>query len=477
MPKLIPWIFFIALFLIFLLPPTDPDLGWQLRCGELFWRERSFCEQNQFTVLLPNYSWPNHGWGYQALIYPIYKFFGLWGLTIFNALLMTAAFYFLYAATRNHTFEKMLGILATIYFGWGVFSFGLRSQLVGFFFFNLTLWLLTKIGEKPKLVFLLPLTMLVWANTHGSAILGLILLGCSILPTIVGNLDKPHILKNLMPLSLTSAGATLINPFGFRIYEEMWRHFAGPIDLSKLIAEWVPPVPLVQKIILLTGGVVFLYILLKFFTASPPLILYSLFLIPIFAFLALQARRHVPFFFAVTSFTLLNALPSKKASPTKNQLAALSAGGVLLYGLLVQLPQTIETNSSWQNFCRNQTLEYPCAAVEFLKTQGPPSGEASNTFNRYEWGGFLIWQLPEHKIFVDGRMPAWPTESGKSPYTIYLETLQTQPDWQETLDQYNINYILISPGTFMDLLLEPDPQKFGWQEIYRDKIAVVYKRG
>jgi len=475
MSKLIRFIFLISLFLIFLLPPTDPDLGWQLRCGELFWQEGSFCEQNQFTVLLPDYSWPNHGWGYQALIYPIYKFFGLWGLTIFNAFLMTAAFGFLFVAIRNHTLEKMLGILATIYFGWGVFSFGIRSQLVGFFFFNLTLYLLNKLNTRPYTHLILPLTMLLWANTHGSVILGLILIECSIWTAVAVNLDKPHILKTLIPLSLTSVGVTLINPFGFRIYEEMWRHFAGPIDLSKLIAEWVPPQPQVQQIILISGAVVLIYLMYRAFVEtehapSLPFILYSSFLILPFAFLALKARRNVPFFFAVTSFALLNSLPSKKASPTKNQLAAFLAGGVLLYGLLVQLPQTIETNSSWQNFCQNKSLTLPGDAAEFLKTQ--PAG---NIFNRYEWGGFLIWQLPEDKIFVDGRMPAWGGPESKSPYTIYLETLQTQPGWEETLDQYNITYIFISPGTFMDLLLAPDSQKFGWQEIYRDKISVIYK--
>ncbi len=515
MSKILHLTFLTSLFLIFLLPPTDPDLGWHLRCGQELWQGQGFCSQNHFTVLLENYSWPNHAWGYQAVIYPIFKFFGLYGLTVFNALLMTAAFWFLFAAIKNYTLEKMLGILATIYFGWGVFSFGLRSQLVGFFFFNLTLYLLTKlptksrpdkvqqrplfefvsrphntpitnktpihhhnkVTQRPLFQFVIPLVMLLWANTHGSVILGLILVGCSILTTVVVNLGRPYILKTLTPLALGSAAVTLINPFGFRIYEEAWRHFAGPIDLSKLIAEWVPPQPHIQQIILISGALVLAYLLFKYLTAPSSFILNSLFLILPFAFWALRARRNVPFFFAITSFSLLNALPVKEESPVKKQLAGLLATGILLYGLLIQLPQTIETNNSWQNYCQNKSLELPCDAVEFLKSQ--PVG---NIFNRYEWGGFLIWQLPDYKIFVDGRMPAWSPEalakgdSPVSPYTIYLETLQTRPGWQETLDQYSITYILISPNTFMDLKLQPNPSEFGWQEVYRDKIAVVYKK-
>jgi hypothetical protein len=132
----------------------------------------------------------------------------------------------------------------------------------------------------------------------------------------------------------------------------------------------------------------------------------------------------------------------------------------------------VEANSSWGNFCRVSSQGAPCGAVAFLKSQK----ERGNIFNRYEWGGFLIWQLPEYKVFVDGRMPAWPTPSGKSPYTIYLETLQTREGWQETLKDYHIDYILISPGTFMDLKLRPDPESLGWSEVYRDPVSVVYQR-
>ncbi len=126
-------------------------------------------------------------------------------------------------------------------------------------------------------------------------------------------------------------------------------------------------------------------------------------------------------------------------------------------------------NSSWERFCQ---IRYACKAAEFLKKQ-PEKGVI---FNTYEQGGFLIWQLPEYKVFIDGRMPAWPHPSGKSPYTIYLETLQTQPGWQETLKEYNINWLFIGPGTFMDLKIRENPESFGWQEVYRDKKAVIYKK-
>jgi len=102
--------------------------------------------------------------------------------------------------------------------------------------------------------------------------------------------------------------------------------------------------------------------------------------------------------------------------------------------------------------------------------------EGGIIYNRYEWGGYLIWQLPDYKVFVDGRMPAWPTPSGKSPYTIYLETLQNQPGWQDTLKEYNVSWLLISPGTFMDLLIGDGPEEYGYTEVKRGNQYVLYKR-
>jgi len=93
----------------------------------------------------------------------------------------------------------------------------------------------------------------------------------------------------------------------------------------------------------------------------------------------------------------------------------------------------------------------------------------------YEWGGFLIWQKPNIKVFVDGRMPAWKDENGKSPYQVFLEIIQTQPGWNEKLNKWKTNYLLIGNGSFLDLLLQKESKKYGWEEKYRDSIAVIYK--
>lgn len=465
MKKLNSWLLFLVIFLFFLLPPTDPDLGWHLRCGQEFWQKKSFCQENQFSVILEGYQWLNHAWLYQALIFPLYQLAGLWGLTLFNGLLMTLTFLFFYLAIKNYAWEKVISLSLITFFSWGVFSFGLRSQLMALFFFSLLFYCL-----KRKAFLFLPLITLGWANTHGSVIIGLVLIFFWEIKEIISQL------KNwpwLSAIFLLSSATTLINPSGLRIYQEAWHHFTTA-HLNRLIAEWVPPTGIVWWLIFFVGLGLFLYLLTS---KRKEKILACL--VPLSALSALKARRQVPFFFFLSFFLFLTSSTTKKRlslwlrkKTLRNDLIQLSLIVLLLVGFFIRLPQTIRINHSWQNYCQASSLNFPCQAIEFLKTQP----EKGNLFNRYEWGGFLIWQLPEYKILVDGRMPAWPTLSGKSPYTIYLETLQTQSGWQETLEEYKIKWLLISPNTFMDLKLRPNPKEFGWEEAYRDEISVVYKR-
>ncbi len=446
--------FFLGLFFLSFLPALDPDLGWQLRCGQLILQGQGFCGQNQFSALMSGYQWVNHYWLYQTMLFFIWEHFGFLGLSIFNALIVTLIFFVFDRTIKNYLWEKKIAILLLFYFSWGVFSLGIRGQLLGILYFTLVFFCLTKKKE-----IYLPLVFLFWANTHGSAVFGLATLLLFLFQ------DFKNISAKMLIFSACFF-ATFLNPFGWGIFPEAWRHLGG-VHLDQLIAEWVPP-SVNQRVLLFLSGLGLL-----FFSPRPlwPVI-FSLF------FLALRARRNVPFFWLLFFILFFQSRVVQKwltgwqkKESLRKDLLLLTSFLLFFYGLVIQPRQTFQANASWGNYCQTSTVGYPCQAVEFLKKQ--PASSAGNLFNRYEWGGFLIWQLPQFKVFVDGRMPAWSTPS---PYTIYLETLQTQPGWQETLDQHQIKWILISPGTFMDLKLQPDPEIFGWQEAYRDKISVIYRR-
>ncbi|HUS52241.1 MAG TPA: hypothetical protein VMX77_02120, partial [Candidatus Bathyarchaeia archaeon] len=413
--RLVFFLVLIGLFFLFFLPPADPDLGWQLRCGQQFWEEQKLCNQNNFSVLMENHSWPDARLFYQSLIFPFYKNLNLFGLSLANSLLLLVTLFIWLSLTGKR--KAKIAILPLILFlSWSVFGFGIRNQLFSFFLFFILIKVIELTEVKPQWGFFLPLIMFFWANSHGGFVLGIFLLLAFLLEKTVWLILGQKEVKNyffILILILFSLAATLLNPFGNKIYFEAWRHFSGT-PLSHLIAEWVPPPAWLQAIIILLAGVS-VWALLQTKKRSEGL--FKLLVLAGLAFMALRARRDIIFFFFFAGYLLsLIKIKTRWLAP----LTFLASITIFIFGFFFQLPRTAMINTSWERFCE---IRYVCQATEFLKKQP----EKGNIFNSYEQGGFLIWQLPEYKVFVDGRMPAWPHPSGKSPYTIYLETLQTQP--------------------------------------------------
>jgi hypothetical protein len=388
---------FLGLFLIFFLPPLDPDLGWQLRCGQQLWQTGHLCSENHFSVLAADYRWTLSYLLYQVLIYPVYQVLGFTGLSLINALLLATTF-FLFTNLKGDKNLKITLLPIVILLSWSVFGLGLRAQLFSLFYLILLLYL----KDKRKLL-LTPLVMWLWANTHGSFVLGFLFL------PFIGS----------FPVAIMSILVTFLNPFGARLYQEAYRHlFVAGLD--KLIAEWVPP-PLTFQILIIILSLVVILVIRQNGGASR---IFSWLLLGASAFLALKARRNLDYFFPLVFYFLTQKKFKAKFLPA---LSLLVISGLFCFGLFIQLPRTL---------LAKPLDNYPQKATAFLNQQ--PVG---NVFNTYEWGGYLIWYLPQFKIFVDGRMPAWPTPEGKSPYTLYLETLQTQPGWEESLTKYHIKYL------------------------------------
>lgn len=189
--------------------------------------------------------------------------------------------------------------------------------------------------------------------------------------------------------------------------------------------------------------------------------------------MAFTARRNVPMWALFVIFSMFDSFYDNLLKLEKRIVTAyfyiFAISAVFLTSIFVQLPKTHALNSSWEIYCKNGLREMPCNAVEYIKNK---KIEKLNIFSHYEWGGFLEWRSPENKYFVDGRMPAWPTADGKSPYTTHLEILQTAKDFNEKLLNTNTDMLLIKDGTYLDLELQSNKQY--WGEVYRDNLAVIY---
>lgn len=106
----------------------------------------------------------------------------------------------------------------------------------------------------------------------------------------------------------------------------------------------------------------------------------------------------------------------------------------------------------------------PVEAVKFMRESHP----AGRLFNTYNWGGYLLWELPQYPVFVDGRTDLY----NDVVIDAWLKIIRGEDGWQEQMDRWQINTVLVEPNA----ALLPDLKNAGWIKIFEDQVAVIYTR-
>ena len=93
-----------------------------------------------------------------------------------------------------------------------------------------------------------------------------------------------------------------------------------------------------------------------------------------------------------------------------------------------------------------------------------------NVLNEYGYGGYLIHQLyPESKVFIDGRLDLY----GDKFYSIYDNIINARKGWKQLLEEYAIDYILLSNN--FPIICHLDIRK-DYILVFRDRMNSVYVR-
>jgi hypothetical protein len=108
----------------------------------------------------------------------------------------------------------------------------------------------------------------------------------------------------------------------------------------------------------------------------------------------------------------------------------------------------------------------PVKAVDFIRR----TGLSGRMLNEYTYGGYLIWALPEQKVFVDGRADVYEWTGVMGDLADWA-TLQADPN--VLLDKYRVDFCLMSRVAPMSRVLPLLP---GWKMIYSDEISAIFAR-
>ena len=453
-------LFLVFVLILFWVAPLDPDLGWHLRYGQKIFEEGQVYRDNSIGYFLTDHLWTLNYSLYQWLIFVLEKYVGVWSLSVVQSALMVAMFGVIKKIFKLDLISEVMVVLYFWLLSLPVVGLGLRPQVLSTVFLVLTYAILI----KRRWWWLIPLS-LVWANAHGAFILELI-----VMSTYFGQLliKKDRQIVKFGLIGLLVVGVSLINPFGVGIYEEALRHSWYP--LNQLIAEWLPPANSGIALILITISVVAMTIVSLTYKNKKAVLKKNNFLFLIvswlfFLGLAFKARRNLSLFGVASIFMVMNLVKVKIKEGWLVWVAV-----CLLIVFIVARTDILSKKVDWALIEKERS--YPMGAIEYLKTDN----KCQNIYNTYEWGGYLVWKLPQKKFFVDGRMPAWDNLEKKSPYTIYLEIIQARPGWSDRVTGYGTDCLMISKGTFLDLEIRDETKnwKDTWKIVYEDEKSVIY---
>ncbi len=460
---------------------NDPDIWWHMRNAQYLFQHHQFPRFDMFSFTVAGHPWINHEWLSEVPFYLAFRVFGLVGLKSLSFFVLDAIFllllYLSYQESRNFKASFVACCYATFL---ATVSFGPRTILFGYVYLVILLIILQRFRQRGKApLWVIPLLFCLWANTHGSWSLGLILFFLIAASGLVGGswgrVDSvrwtPAQLRKLILTGAASIAALFVNPYGWRlVYYPFDLAFKQKLNIAH-VAEWVS-----VDFHDLRGKMVLALILGLLVSALVRNRRWNLNEVLALLFAMYSGLTYIRFLVLlgiVATPVVAQALDFfPRYRPLEDTPKVNTAVILLMLGTMVYFwPREAKMERSIEE-------TYPAGILPYLKAH-PPQG---NVLNFYLWGGYLGWNDPEMKDFVDSRVDIFEYAGVLKDYLELLgvDSLQRRPD--ALLDKYKIQYVLFPPSDSPNPLhaegelvyvLDHDPH---WKTLYKDKVCVLLER-
>ena len=459
------------IFAIAIRSPSDPDTWWHLRSAKQT-IATGIIREDGFSQTRAGERWLNHSWGGQLVMLAAWRLGGAPGLALLTAALATMGMAIVgrmmaetNANAHLRAYTLALGALTATVF-WSA-----RPQMFSFVLSAITLLLLRRGGRA---LWLLPPLFAIWANLHAGFAIGLLWLALAALGAgwdiftqrALGNRRR---WRQWPFLLVACALALCLNPYG----PELLLVPIRTLSLSELraaIVEWQTPdlhLPATWPFLLMLALSWLALGLSRRRPRSDEAILIALTTV-----MALWAGRNIALFAIVAAPTLaaqLAALPLPPrcrlpVPPRMTRKRGLAHAGLLL-ALYMGVAAYAADRLSPARVAAIHAAQFPVAVVAYLR-ETSPSGPL---FHAYEWGGYLLWELPEYPSFIDGRTLLF----GDELLAAYRRAA-SGVDWAEPFAEYDIRLALIPRGSGLDRALRRLP--LAWELLFLDETAALYSR-
>lgn len=425
---------------------NDPDLFWHLASGAWMIDHGRLLDRDVFSTTMAGTPYSVGQWLGEVVFAALYRAGGWLAIDLLRATLVGIATFFsarIVLRFQPHPGWAIAPIVATVLVS--KFLWGDRPQLFSLALFPICLdtLLAARLGAPRRIWILVPL-LLVWANLHGAFVAGIALLAVFVIEAWSVRIPER---RRFTIAAALGALASLVTPSGTAAFSfaASYARSASAV-VEERPADLLSPAGLVFATLLL-GALLAIQIApradLAARTRSP--ILWAGLVGP-FTVLGLAHQRQLPYAAMILAPLLAATFPLalRRAAASAPLVPRRIAALVLVPLFIVAGTAAISAAPRLPDLSA-----YPAAAASALRQRPGP------LLNEYDWGGYLIFAVPEQPTFVDGRGAALYPPRLIDEFEI---AVGLHPGYRRVLDDHRVRLVLLRPDRALAVAL----REGGW---------------
>jgi hypothetical protein len=490
-------VFFASSYKIF----WEDDFFWHLAVGRYVAENYSVPNQDVFSHTTLGSEWIPFEWGWDVMTYSLQSIGGINAVLIFRSLAYCFIFFVYFMLLRKFKINSFISIfMLFLLLAASLDRLSARPHLITYIFFTILLYILVnyKYLDREKYsrrLYFLPLIFLIWANFHMGVIAGgLLLFLFTISETIIyfkprsfsTNEIKPLTqgeFKKLWIISIACALVLFINPNGLHTFTYVY----GVTKMKSLegIAEWKSPFSSqVDTGITLTLYKVFLFsLIIVFIYALKKKDLSCAIIAAGFALHGVRSVRFTVDYELIVVFYLALSVNYFVANALKKNVSAANfLNGNVLKGTVIAvfifLTTQIYSNKIYDKINYYRVFGWgvdenfvPVQLVNFMKE----NNISGKPYNSYSSGGYLIWNLPNEKNYIDSRC------INDEIFEEYSSVLAMKPGFDKKLEQRGVDYVvyfdpemIYKPNDMKKMVVSYFSRKPEWKLVFWDDKSMLF---
>ena len=468
----------------------DPGTLWHTRVGDGILESRELPTQDTYSFTFHGQPWIAQQWLAECLMAAAHRIGGLDALLLLAATVLAATYAFIFARLRIAGARPPIAtIIIALVIAASSYHFHPRPHLASIAGMTVTYALLCAVEAgrcRARSLFLLLPIFVIWTNLHGGALGGIVsavlVIGCWVLMLMAAgqaSADGRQLRRVAglhVPLAVACVATVSASPYGLDL-PRVWLSLMKSDVVAEIMSEHGPlEWTSIEAMMILLLAAAYLAVLATTWRR----ILRVTWLLPLlWLALTISRVRHGPLFAVLAGLAIVEMLPHSSLSatlieshthnqpiPRRSRITPLALGVICLALTIQYLGVKVPVvGGGW---ARLSPEYWPIAAAPALRDTIRTSGDP-RVFNQMTFGGYLIYAVPEARVFIDDRCELY-----GDAFLLQYESVMTRPEeFDAVAIEWNLNQALVSSRSKLAAYLADHAD---WRSAYADDSATIYMR-